>query len=114
VLFTRDSTGYCHHAAAGTGARIVHCCGFDSVPSDLGVLLLHHAARADDAGELLDTTMAVTALRGGISGGTVASLMGQQEEVRGSAERRRVVADPYALSPDRSAEPDLGDERDLD
>ena len=23
--------------AAATGARIVHCCGFDSVPSDLGV-----------------------------------------------------------------------------
>jgi short subunit dehydrogenase-like uncharacterized protein len=39
--------------------------------------------------------------------------MGQQEEARASAERRRVVGDPYALSPDRSAEPDLGDERDL-
>jgi short subunit dehydrogenase-like uncharacterized protein len=34
--------------------------------------------------------------------------------VRASAERRRLVSDPYALSPDRAAEPDLGDERDLD
>ena len=114
VLFVRDSIDRCHDGAARAGARIVHCCGFDSVPSDLGVLLLHHAARADDAGDLRDTTLAVTALRGGISGGTVASMMGQQEEVRGSAERRRAVADPYALSPDRGAEPDLGDERDLD
>ena len=114
VLFVRDSIDRCHDVAARAGARIVHCCGFDSVPSDLGVLLLHHAARADDAGDLRDTTLAVTALRGGISGGTVASMMGQQEEVRGSAERRRAVADPYALSPDRGAEPDLGDERDLD
>jgi short subunit dehydrogenase-like uncharacterized protein len=114
VLFIRDSIDRCHDVAAGTGARIVHCCGFDSVPSDLGVLMLHHAARADDAGDLLDTTLAVTALRGGISGGTLASLMGQQDEVRTSAERRRVAGDPYALSPDRVAEPDLGDERDLD
>ena len=34
--------------------------------------------------------------------------------MRSSAERRRVVSDPYGLSPDRAAEPDLGDERDLD
>src|SRR5215468_2875631 len=114
VLFMRDSIDRYHGVAVGTGARIVHSCGFDSIPSDLGVLLLHHAARADDAGDLQDTTLAVTALRGGISGGTLASLMGQQDEVRVSAVRRQMVADPYALSPDRAAEPDLGDERDLD
>ena len=114
VLFIRDSIDHCHGAAARSGARIVHCCGFDSVPSDLGVLLLHLAARADDAGDLQDTTLMVTALRGGISGGTLASLMGQQEEVRASAVRRQMVEDPYALSPDRPAEPDLGREQDLD
>jgi short subunit dehydrogenase-like uncharacterized protein len=113
VLFIRDSIDRCHDVAAAAGARIVHCCGFDSVPSDLGVLGLHLAARADDAGDLMDTTLVVTALRGGVSGGTLASLMGQQEAVRASPERRRVVADPYALSPDRAAEPGLGDERDL-
>jgi short subunit dehydrogenase-like uncharacterized protein len=113
VLFIRDSIDSCHDAAAAAGARIVHCCGFDSVPSDLGALLLHHAARADGAGDMLDTTLAVTAMRGGLSGGTVASMMGQTEEMRASAERRRVVQDPYALSPDRAAEPGLGDERDL-
>jgi short subunit dehydrogenase-like uncharacterized protein len=114
VLFIRDSIDRCHDVAAAAGARIVHCCGFDSVPSDLGVLLLHHAARADDAGDLHDTTLVVTALRGGISGGTVASMAEQHDEVRASAGRRGVVGDPYALSPDRAAEPDLGDERDLD
>jgi short subunit dehydrogenase-like uncharacterized protein len=113
VLFIRDSIDHCHELAAGSGARIVHGCGFDSVPSDLGVLLLHLAARADDAGDLQDTTLVVTALRGGISGGTLASLIGQQEEVRASAVRRQMVADPYALSPDRAAEPGLGREDDL-
>jgi hypothetical protein len=41
-------------------------------------------------------------------------MMGQLDEVRASAERRRMAGDPYALSPDRAAEPDLGDECDLD
>jgi short subunit dehydrogenase-like uncharacterized protein len=113
VLFIRDSIDRCHDVAAAAGARIVHCCGFDSVPSDLGVLGLYQAARADGAGDLLDTTLVVTALRGGVSGGTLASMTGQQAEARASAQRRRVAADPYALSPDRAAEPGLGDERDL-
>jgi short subunit dehydrogenase-like uncharacterized protein len=114
VLFLRESIDRCHDLAADTGARIVHCCGFDSIPSDLGVLLLHQAARADDAGDLEDTTLVVKAMRGGVSGGTLASGMGQWQEMRSSAERRRQAEDPYALSPDRAAEPDLGDERDLD
>ncbi len=113
VLFMRDSIDRYDGLAAGTGARIVHSCGFDSIPSDLGVLLLHHAARADDAGDLEDTTLVVTALRGGVSGGTLASGMGQWEEVRASARARRIVEDPYALSPDRAAEPVLGGQSDL-
>ncbi|MGO9083331.1 MAG: saccharopine dehydrogenase family protein [Streptosporangiaceae bacterium] len=114
VLFIRESIDRCHDVAAGTGTRIVHCCGFDSVPSDLGVLLLHQAARMDGTGDLEGTTLVVTGLRGGISAGTLASGMGQADEAAASAERRRVVEDPYALSPDRAAEPDLGVERDLD
>ena len=113
VLFMRESIDRYHGVAAGTGARIVHSCGFDSIPSDLGVLLLHHAARADDAGDLEDTTLVVTALRGGVSGGTLASGTVQWDEMRADAAARRLVADPYALSPDRAAEPDLGDQRDL-
>jgi len=113
VLFIRDSIDRYHDVAMGTGARIVHCCGVDSVPSDLGVLLLHRAALADGAGDLLATTMVVEAFRGGLSGGTLASGKLQLEEVRASAERRRAVEDPYALSPQRAAEPELGDERDL-
>jgi short subunit dehydrogenase-like uncharacterized protein len=112
VLFIRDSIDRCHDTAAAAGARIVHCCGFDSVPSDLGVLGLHEATGADGAGDLVDTTLVVTALRGRVSGGTLASMMGQQAEMRASAQLREIAADPYALSPDRAAEPDLGDERD--
>jgi short subunit dehydrogenase-like uncharacterized protein len=113
VLFVRDSIDRYHDVATRTGARIVHCCGVDSVPSDLGVLLLHHAAAADGAGDLEDTTLVVRAFKGGISGGTLASGKLQLDEVRTNAGSRKVAGDPYALSPRRAVEPELGDERDL-
>jgi short subunit dehydrogenase-like uncharacterized protein len=93
--------------AASTGARVVHACGFDSVPSDLAVLLLHEAA-----GELTGTTLVIESLKGGVSGGTIDSVRGQLDEARRDATARRLLLDPYALSPDRAAEPDLGRQRD--
>lgn len=108
VLFVRESMAAAHDQASSTGARIVHSCGFDSVPSDLAVLLLADRAAADGAGELTDVDLLVRQVRGGFSGGTVDSLRHQLRELRENPELRRVAADPYALSPDRAAEPDLG------
>ncbi len=45
VLFVRDSIRAWHATAVDSGARIVHACGFESIPSDLGVLVT-----ADEAG----------------------------------------------------------------
>jgi short subunit dehydrogenase-like uncharacterized protein len=50
---------------------------------------------------------------GGPSGGTLDSLRAQLDEMRRDPAKRRIAGDPYALSPDRAAEPDLGRERDL-
>ena len=108
VLFARRSIDAAHALAARTGARIVHACGFDSVPSDLGVLLLHEAA-----GELTATTLVVESMRGGVSGGTIDSVRSQLDEGRRDATARRLMLDPYALSSERDAEPDLGPERDV-
>ena len=47
VLFQRDGIDRYHAVAERTGARIVHGCGFDSIPSDLGVHLLRETVRAD-------------------------------------------------------------------
>ena len=113
VLFMRETIDRFHEAAAAAGARIVHACGFDSIPSDLGVLLLHEAATAAGAGDLEETTFTLTGSRGGPSGGTLASLTGQLDEVKADREARRLAADPYTLSPARDAEPDLGDQSDL-
>lgn len=90
-----------HHAdARSTGARIVHCCGFDSIPSDLGTLTLQEAA-LDRYGNPADRIVFVLGPnRGSFSGGTVASLMNVIEEAKTSRDTRRIVGDPYALNPD--------------
>jgi short subunit dehydrogenase-like uncharacterized protein len=113
ILFMREAIDRFDDAASASGARIVHACGFDSIPSDLGVLLLHEAATVDNAGELDDVTLVLTAVKGGLSGGTFASLEDELDDVRASPESRKIVDDPYALSPDRDAEADLRDQGDL-
>jgi short subunit dehydrogenase-like uncharacterized protein len=107
VLFMRDTIRMFDDVARESGAKIVHNCGFDSIPFDLGVLLLHQ-----EAGELLDTVSVVRRLKGGISGGTLDSMKTGIDEVRSDRSLMKVMGDPYALSPERSAEPDLGDESD--
>lgn len=114
TLFMRASIDHHDAAAQASGARIVHSCGFDSIPSDLGVQLLHdEVGRAGDPGELERTSFVLMGARGGFSGGTLASMKDQLDEANADPEVARLVADPYALSPDRAREPDLGDERDL-
>lgn len=108
TLFMRETIDRFDVAARNSGARIVHNCGFDSIPSDIGVLLLHEAA-----GELEETTLVVRRLKGGVSGGTLDSMRGTVDEVKADRSALKVLGDPYALSPDRAAEPDLGRERDL-
>lgn len=88
-----------HHArAVETGARIVHACGFDSIPSDLGVLMVHdELARRGDA--LATAHFRLVHGSGGVSGGTVASMMTLAENF-GDPAVRRALGDPYALDPE--------------
>ena len=111
-LFMRWAIDAADAAARKSGARIVHTCGFDSIPSDIGTLLLHEAAQADGLGDLGDTTFVVKALRGGASGGTIDTLRTTVDTAKSDKASRRLLVDPYALSPDRAAEPDLGPQRD--
>jgi short subunit dehydrogenase-like uncharacterized protein len=111
VLFVRRAIDRTDAVARDTGARIVHACGYDSVPSDLCALLLAERALADGAGGLRDVQLVATA-RGGISGGTVASARAQFEEMVRDSTARRLAGDPFALSPDRDAEPDTRQPRD--
>ncbi|WP_278314385.1 saccharopine dehydrogenase family protein [Lolliginicoccus levis] len=109
-LFVHDTVEQCHEVAVASGARIVHSCGFDSVPSDINAYLLYKHVLADDAGELLDTTLYVKAARGGLSGGTVASGRYQMEREARDKELARITHDPYTFSTDRALEPELGEQ----
>ncbi|MCU1566969.1 MAG: Saccharopine dehydrogenase [Pseudarthrobacter sp.] len=104
VSFIREAVDRYDALAKASGARIVHSCGYDSVPSDLAVLLLHQAAEADGAGGLVEVQLVATA-KAGISGGTLESMRGQLDAMRSSTALRALAADPYALSPDRTREP---------
>ena len=94
ILFAH-STLTRHERAQSQAVRIVHSCGFDSIPSDLGVFLLHQAI-----GDLADTTLVVAAMKGGPSGGTLASMKDQIDEASKDKAARKVVFDPYSLGGD--------------
>lgn len=104
VSFVREAIDRWDAIARTTGARIVHACGYDSVPSDLAVLLLHQAAQDDGAGGLTEVQLVARA-KGGISGGTIESMRGQLDGIRTDPVLRSLAGDPYSLSPDRTAEP---------
>ncbi|MEI4280723.1 saccharopine dehydrogenase family protein [Klenkia terrae] len=111
VLFVRDAIDAADATARETGARIVHACGFDSVPSDLAVAELARRAAADGAGGLTDVQTVATA-KGGFSGGTIDSMRAQVAAIKERPELRRIAGHPYALSPDRAAEPATRQPRD--
>ncbi|MDV3128245.1 trans-acting enoyl reductase family protein [Mycobacterium sp. 21AC1] len=113
TMFIRNSIDLHHKQALDTGARIVHSCGFDSVPSDLTVYALYRRTAADGAGELGDTNLVVRTFAGGVSGGTVASMLEVLRTSSSDPESRQLMNDPYTLSPDRGAEPELGGQPDV-
>lgn len=85
--------------AAASGARIVNCCGFDSLPSDMGVWFLQQQALKTWGKPCQQIKMRVAAFKGGISGGTVASMMNLAKEAAADAGLRKELADPYSLCP---------------
>jgi len=108
--FARDLVDSFDSIARESGARIVPSCGFDAIPSDLGVFALHEhfAARG---GRLASARLYVEELKAAISGGSLASLVTSLEQARRDGASRRLAADPYALVPDRERDrgPDGGD-----
>lgn len=86
--------------AKETGARIVHCCGFDSIPSDLGVHFLQQQAKEQFGHYCYRVKMRVKVIKGGFSGGTVASLLNVAKDAASDPALRRTLSNPYALCPD--------------
>lgn len=85
--------------AKKNGARIVHCCGFDSIPSDMGTFFLQQQAEKQFKSPAVRVAMRVKVAKGGLSGGTVASMMNIAEEAGKDPALRKKLANPYLLCP---------------
>ncbi|MEM6538619.1 MAG: saccharopine dehydrogenase NADP-binding domain-containing protein [Pseudomonadota bacterium] len=102
--FMRQMIDTYHEQAKEKNVRIVHSCGFDSIPFDLGVYFvqsLHKEAYGRPASRVDGI---VVSARGGISGGTIASGLMTRELVAKDRSARKVMNDIYALAPDGTAD----------
>lgn len=110
VQWIRKMIDQHHERARQTGARIVHCCGFDSVPMDIGAWFLQDEAKRRYGQYCKSITMFVKATRGTASGGTIASMMNILKESSKDRSVARVMVKPYSLNPE--GERDGPDDRD--
>lgn len=103
AIFIKDMMDKYQDAAKQSGARIVNSCGFDSIPSDLGVYFTQTQAEKKFGSACDVIHMRVKAAKGGLSGGTIASMATIFEEVGKDKSRRKQVANPYLLNDDKDA-----------
>ena len=110
--FVRAMIDAHHERARATGARIVCCCGYDSIPSDLGTLMLQERAQKTHGAPCSRVKHLAGEAKGGMSGGTAASMVALMDEASRDRAVRRLLNDPYALDPDRGEPgPDGHDQR---
>ncbi|MFK7913055.1 MAG: trans-acting enoyl reductase family protein [Pseudomonadales bacterium] len=89
-----------HQATAeASGARIVHTCGFDSIPSDLGAYFLQQQMQEQHGVAASWIKYRTRAMSGGFSGGTFDSMMTMMEQAQQDPAINKILADPYALNP---------------
>ena len=101
-----------HDTARSSGARIVHCCGFDSIPMDIGAWFLQREAMERFGAYCDSIVLLVKAMKGGASGGTMASMMNLMREARADRDVARLLARPYSLNPEgEQSGPDRRDQR---
>lgn len=87
-----------HDQAVEKKVKIVHACGFDSIPSDIGVLLLQNEAISKLGKPFEQIEFVLNKSKGGPSGGTVASIMTIIEQSK-IPEVRKALFAPYSLYP---------------
>ena len=99
VNWTREMIDEYHDAAVEADTRIVHSCGFDSVPADLGTLLAQSFAREEYDEPCDRVRIYVESASGGVSGGTLASAAELFAAASKDPEVRKVLGNPYSLAP---------------
>ena len=84
--------------ARASGAKIVHSCGFDSIPSDIGVYYLQQQMLARHGTPAAHIKLRTGRMRGGISGGTLDSILSMIEKATTDRRVLAVAGNPYALN----------------
>ena len=84
--------------AKESGAKIVHTCGFDSIPSDLGAYFLQKAMIAKFGVPANHIKYRSVAFKGGVSGGTADSMIAMMEKAEEDPTVISIGEDPYALN----------------
>ena len=85
--------------AKKTGARIVHSCGFDSIPFELGVFFAEETAKAQLGAPVPRVKGRLRAMRGGLSGGTAASGAATMAAIQKDPSLMTLMMNPFALTP---------------
>jgi len=98
VPFIRDSIEAYHEIAKEKNIKIVHCCGYDSIPSDLGCLMVQDYSIQTQKTPCSKVVFYAGKTRGGFSGGTIASMINISEKSKFDKKMRKVLLDPYALN----------------
>jgi len=99
VPFIRESIDLFHEKAKKNKCRIIHSCGFDSIPSDLGVLLLQKNSLEKFNKVCDDINLYVRSIKGGLSGGTISSMIKIIKYISSHPEKRRIITSPFSLNP---------------
>ena len=88
-----------HQEAKNKKVRIVNSCGFDSIPSDMGVYFIHK--NLPDVNIKLDNiSMRLSGFKGSLSGGTYASMNNIITEASKDSLIRKILTNPYGLNPE--------------
>ncbi|MGS0754462.1 saccharopine dehydrogenase family protein [Roseateles sp. GG27B] len=89
-----------HEAQAkASGARIVFSCGFDSIPFDLGVLMLQNEMKARFGSPANRVRGRVRKMKGTFSGGTAASLNATLAAAQSDPAVLALLRNPFSLTP---------------
>ncbi len=99
IVWMRKMIDDHHTAAQANGTRIVHSCGFDSIPSDMGVFFLQQQAMKLKGEYCHQISLRVKAAKGGLSGGTYDSMSNTLELAMQDQSIFKTLFNPYALNP---------------
>lgn len=100
VQWIRRSIDQHHETAKVNQTKVVHCCGFDSIPSDMGVHFLQKEAQKEWGTYAKSIKFRLKAAKGGMSGGTIESLENVLKEGKENpAIIKEVIQHPYGLNP---------------